>query len=179
MLAAGAVENVTLTLERTPLGPDEALFLVTIDPPDARLELDAQEYTTGSPYELRIPARRYRVRAVHPAMRLWERDVTLAGGVTTPLEIDMERSRDRPPSSSGGSGGEPGPSGPGAITINATPWCNVSIDGRSVGETPIVNHALPSGRHTVTCTNPELGRTRTVTVNVSPGETARTRISLE
>ena len=70
------------------------------------------------------------------------------------------------------------PSGPGHITIAATPWCNVSIDGHAVGETPIVEHTLPSGNHTVVCTNPETHATRTVRVEVRAGETTRTRIQL-
>jgi eukaryotic-like serine/threonine-protein kinase len=64
------------------------------------------------------------------------------------------------------------------VTINATPWCNVSIDGRRIGETPIVNHSLPSGRHSVVCTNPDTGASRTVSIEVQPGETTRTRIAL-
>ncbi len=89
------------------------------------------------------------------------------------------------PTTDGGGGGgggattPPTPSGPGAVTIAATPWCNVSIDGRAVGETPVVNHALPSGRHTITCTNPELSVTRTRSVEIRAGETERVRIDLQ
>lgn len=180
--AAGAVENVTVTLERTPLGADETLLVITVDPPDARIQLDAVDYTTGSPYEIRTPARRYRLRAFREGFRLFERMIEPVGGQPTEVPIDMERER----ASSGGGGGEGGggggssaPSGPGLVTINATPWCNVSIDGRSVGETPVVNHSLPSGRHSVVCSNPDTGHSRTVSIEVRPGETTRTRISLE
>jgi len=112
-----------------------------------------------------------------------EQDLRLAGGERTELRIELERERvpvpgpgpDRPTTPTT----PPAASGPGAITIAASPWCNVSIDGRAVGETPVVNHALPSGRHTITCTNPELGVTRTRTAEVRPGETARVRIDLQ
>jgi serine/threonine-protein kinase len=186
--SAGAVEQVTATLERTPLAPNEVLLVLTVDPPDARVELDATAFTTGSPYEIRTAARRYRLRAVRDGFRLWERNIEPTGGERTELAIDMERLPVPPAgggggggggggSGGGGGGGPPPPSGPGMVTINATPWCEVSIDGRRIGETPIVNHSLPSGRHSVVCTNPEAG-SRTVSIEVRPGETTRTRITL-
>jgi serine/threonine-protein kinase len=182
LLTAGQVETITLSLERTPLGPNEALLVLTTDPPDSRVQLDAEWYETGSPFELRVPARAYRLRVAHAGRRMDERDVTLPGGQSTELSITLERERetprpdhpDRPPST-----GTAAPSGPGRITINATPWCNVSIDGHAVGETPVVEHTLPSGSHSVTCTNPEMNVTRTVRVDVRPGETTRTRIQLQ
>jgi hypothetical protein len=38
---------------------------------------------------------------------------------------------------------------PGRISINALPWGVVSVDGRAVGNTPIVNLALPPGAHRI------------------------------
>ena len=180
LLSAGQVEDITVSLERTPLGPDEALVRIVTDPPDARVQLDATWYEGGSPFELRIAARTYRLRITHPTRRMDERDLVLPGGRTTELTVTLERERERPVPSPGDHPDRPPvPSGPGAITIQATPWCNVSIDGRAVGETPVVEHALPSGSHTVTCVNPELNVTRTVRVEVRVGETTRTRISLQ
>ena len=68
--------------------------------------------------------------------------------------------------------------GPGALTFDARPWCDVRIDGRAVGQTPIVNHSLPAGSHRITCTNPELGVTRNLRVTIAPGETTRRRLDL-
>jgi serine/threonine-protein kinase len=187
VLRAGQVEDVAFSLERTPLGPEEALLVLTTDPPDARVQLDAQTLEGTSPFELRTAARAYRLRVTHEGRRMHESELRLPGGQRTEHRVDLERERVAPPpTTSGGTGGgggttqtPPQPSGPGAITIAATPWCNVSIDGRAIGETPIVNHALPSGRHTITCTNPELNVTRTRTAEVRPGETARVRIDLQ
>jgi len=69
--------------------------------------------------------------------------------------------------------------GPGSLTFDARPWCQVSIDGRSIGQTPIVNRSLPAGQHRIRCVNPDLGVTRNVTVTISPGETTRQRINLQ
>jgi hypothetical protein len=181
LLTAGQMEEITVPLERTPLGPDEALVRIVVDPPDARIQLDATWYEGGSPYELRVPARHYRLRVQHPTRRLDERDITPAGGQTTELSIELEREREHTAPVHTGETSHPTPtaSGPGHITIQATPWCNVSIDGHAVGETPVVEHQLPSGAHTVTCANPELNVTRTVRVTIVAGETTRTRIPLQ
>ncbi|MDQ3035744.1 MAG: PEGA domain-containing protein [Myxococcota bacterium] len=180
MVAAGAVQEVRLTLERTPLGPNEHFVTITTDPPEARVQLDTEWHDGGSPYELRVPARRYRLRVARDGFRTHERDLRLAGGEQSELRVDLERERERPHGGGGGGGGGAAPAaGPGQVTIDARPWCNVTLDGRSLGQTPIVNRSVPSGRHTVVCTNPELGRSRTVQVQVEPGQTSRTRITLD
>jgi serine/threonine-protein kinase len=184
VLRAGQVEDVAFSLERTPLGPDEALLVLTTDPPDSRVQLDSTWYETGSPLEIRTSARTHRLRVTHEGHHMHERELRLAGGQQTELRVDLECERERPVGTGGGTppstgGGPPTPSGPGAVTIAATPWCNVSIDGRAVGETPVVNHSLPSGRHSITCTNPELNVTRTRSVEIRPGETERVRIELQ
>lgn len=185
MLRAGQVEDLAFTLSRTPLGADEVLLLITTDPPDARVQIDSTWYEGGSPYEIRTSARARRLRVTREGRRMHEQELRVTAGRESDIRVSLERERERDrPNSGGGGGGSspsttPTPSGPGAVTIAATPWCNVSINGRSVGETPIVNHALPSGRHTITCTNPELNVTRTRNVEVQPGETARVRIELQ
>ena len=177
LLTAGQVETITLTLERTPLAPNESLLVLTTDPPDSRVQLDSTWYETGSPFEIRVPSRSYRLRITHAGRRMEERDLSLPGGQRTELSVELERERSAPTTTTHDHAPPPA-SGPGHITIAATPWCNVSIDGHAVGETPVVEHSLPSGSHSVTCTNPETHATRTVRVDVRPGETTRTRITL-
>jgi PEGA domain len=45
----------------------------------------------------------------------------------------------------------------GSISLNATPWAEVWIDGEKVGETPIGNYAVTIGPHEVVFKNPDLG----------------------
>jgi hypothetical protein len=53
----------------------------------------------------------------------------------------------------------------GSISINALPWANVSIDGRSLGTTPIANLDIALGAHEVVWRHPQLGeRKQTVIV---------------
>ena len=64
----------------------------------------------------------------------------------------------------------------GTIALNATPWAEVLIDGRSVGETPIGNLSVSVGSHEVVFRHPELGEQRTVaTVTL----TTPTRLSVD
>ena len=56
----------------------------------------------------------------------------------------------------------------GRLSINATPWANVFIDGKDMGTTPLANLAVPAGRHEVIWRNPERGeRRRSVDVTAS------------
>jgi hypothetical protein len=45
----------------------------------------------------------------------------------------------------------------GVINLNATPWAEVWIDGRRIGETPIGNFPITIGPHEVVFRNPQLG----------------------
>jgi hypothetical protein len=53
----------------------------------------------------------------------------------------------------------------GALSVNALPWAEVSVDGRSVGTTPLANLPVTIGSHEVVLRHPQLGeRSRTVTI---------------
>ena len=64
----------------------------------------------------------------------------------------------------------------GAVAINATPWAEVWIDGRKVGETPIGNIALTLGPHELVFRHPDYPERRHA-VSVAAG--APTRVSVE
>jgi hypothetical protein len=85
-----------------------------------------------------------------------QRRVAIAAGRTTALTIDAPR---------------------GSISLNATPWAEVWIDGQSVGETPIGNLSLPIGTHELAFRHPELGELRR-TVVVGAGAPVRLGVDL-
>ena len=63
------------------------------------------------------------------------------------------------------------PRTPAVLQINAYPYANVRLDGRkSLGTTPLRAVKLPPGRHVLVLTNPELKLTRTVHLDLKPGE---------
>ena len=56
----------------------------------------------------------------------------------------------------------------GVVNLNASPWAEVFIDGRRVGETPIGNLPVTIGPHEVVFRHPQLGEKRqavSVTLN--------------
>jgi len=63
----------------------------------------------------------------------------------------------------------------GSLSLNASPWAEVWIDGQRAGETPIGNVQLSIGQHEVVFRHPELGEQRftpTVTLNAPARLTA-------
>jgi hypothetical protein len=55
----------------------------------------------------------------------------------------------------------------GALSANARPWADVSIDGNDVGQTPIANLAVPIGTHQVIFRHPQFGeRRQTIVVTI-------------
>jgi serine/threonine-protein kinase len=45
----------------------------------------------------------------------------------------------------------------GSVNLNATPWAEVWMDGRRIGETPIGNLEVPIGPHEFVFRHPEFG----------------------
>jgi len=62
----------------------------------------------------------------------------------------------------------------GRVSVNAAPWAQVSIDGNTVGDTPLANLPLSAGEHQITFRHPQLGE-QTQKVIVKAG--ALTRVS--
>ena len=69
-------------------------------------------------------------------------------------------------------------SGTGYLRVNSRPWATVSVDGRVVGPTPQMRIEVPSGRHKLTLVNDEFGITKTLNVDVGPGETVTKVLTL-
>ena len=49
---------------------------------------------------------------------------------------------------------------PGRLNVNATPWAEVWIDNRALGETPLANVEVPLGEHELVFRHPDLGERR-------------------
>jgi hypothetical protein len=65
----------------------------------------------------------------------------------------------------------------GYLSLNAQPWSEVLIDGKSLGETPIANVELPIGPHRVIFKHPVLGE-QMRTVVLASGATGRVAVDL-
>jgi serine/threonine-protein kinase len=71
------------------------------------------------------------------------------------------------------------PAGQGYLQVNSRPWAEVIIDGRRVGNTPVVRIALAPGAHFVTLVSPSTGTRRTQRVQIRAGETTRLMVDLQ
>ena len=67
---------------------------------------------------------------------------------------------------------------PGTLHVAVLPWGDVSVDGRSVGTTPMGAISLPPGTHSVTVRNSELGASRSSSVTIKPGKPSSIRFDL-
>lgn len=65
----------------------------------------------------------------------------------------------------------------GTLNVNAQPWAEVILDGKSLGETPIGNYVLPVGSHELVFRHPQLGERRQ-TVVVGVGRPVRVGVDL-
>ena len=59
----------------------------------------------------------------------------------------------------------------GTLSLNATPWAEVLVDGKNVGETPIGNLSVSLGSHDVVFRHPELGEKRMTATVTTAGPT--------
>jgi serine/threonine-protein kinase len=68
----------------------------------------------------------------------------------------------------------PPPSGPpGKITIDSTPvYAVIFVDGKRLGETPLVNISIAAGKHSVRAVSPS-GTTRNLSITIESGKTAK------
>jgi hypothetical protein len=48
----------------------------------------------------------------------------------------------------------------GQVSINASPWAQVLVDGKAIGETPLANVTIAAGRHEITFRHPQFGEQR-------------------
>ena len=67
---------------------------------------------------------------------------------------------------------------PGFLFLDTTPWTEVSLGGRRLGNTPLMRVELPPGQHTLLLRNPEQGIEQRYMVEIASGETTRRRVGL-
>jgi hypothetical protein len=58
------------------------------------------------------------------------------------------------------------------------PWTDVYHNGKHLGQTPLIDVALPSGKVKLRVVNKEQGIDKTITVVIKPGEKTTKRFNL-
>jgi eukaryotic-like serine/threonine-protein kinase len=111
-----------------------------------------------------------------------DQSVTFLGSPQESKHLDVTLAKEPPhkahPVSTGTTTVAAPPSGSGKLNVGASGgWCNVTVDGKGQGATPVAGVDLSAGSHKVTCTTPD-GKVQTANVNVAPNDTTRYRFSL-
>ena len=57
----------------------------------------------------------------------------------------------------------------GSISVLVRPWARVYIDGKLIQQTPLNDHVLSAGRHTIVLRNDELGKQEAIPVVIRSG----------
>ncbi|MCB9591514.1 MAG: serine/threonine protein kinase [Sandaracinaceae bacterium] len=70
----------------------------------------------------------------------------------------------------GGGGGGAATGGTGTLRVQTTPWSQVYVDGRLIGNTPQMNISLPAGRHQVRLINADFNIRESVSVTIRAGQ---------
>lgn len=72
----------------------------------------------------------------------------------------------------------PPPRGQGYLSLRTSPWTEVFLEGRSLGETPLVRVPLPPGTHVLRLRNRDQGIDESYTVTIRVGETTSQTLGL-
>jgi eukaryotic-like serine/threonine-protein kinase len=80
-------------------------------------------------------------------------------------EGDAQAPNETRGASAAGCAPKPG-SSPGFATINSTPYADIYVDGKKVGQTPLPRLKLPAGCVVLRAVNPESGREKTVQLEI-------------
>ncbi|MBL8915946.1 MAG: serine/threonine protein kinase [Archangium sp.] len=66
----------------------------------------------------------------------------------------------------------------GKLSLNTDPWTHVSLNGKMLGDTPLIEFALPAGRHRLQLTNEKEKIDLAIEVEVKPGQTTKKVLKL-
>ena len=125
-------------------------WLQLLSPFDVQL-LERDEVIGTSGAKIMMAAGRHDLLIVNRALGYQElRSVTVARGQNASLRIDAPQV---------------------AVSINARPWADVSIDGVPLGQTPLANATVAVGFRRIVFRHPDLGeRQETAVITTKPGQ---------
>jgi hypothetical protein len=155
-LQAGMTASVDL---QSALSAEPAVGWVAVTAPYEMHILEAGHVigTTAS-RRLDLPPGRHTLEVVNETLAFrTSRTVDITAGKTVRLAIELPL---------------------GSISVNATPWAEVWIDGERVGDTPIGNLPVPIGPHEVVFKHPQFGERRHA-VSVTLAAPARLSVNLK
>jgi hypothetical protein len=151
---------------------------VTSRPSGAGVFVDSKPWREPTPTVIDgLPPGEHQIKvelAGHDVRRI---NVQVKPNETAPVHAELRRARGKPDLGPGPERPDkPDPAveaAPGELRIASTPSCEVIIDGKARGSTPLTGIKLPAGAHAVQLVNSRFGIDRTFTVEVRSGEVTK------
>jgi hypothetical protein len=143
-------------------------------PPGAKVTLDDRDLG-ASPLDAReLSPGEHQLEVTAPDFLPTKRSVTAAAGETLRMEIALvPKPVSKPVKSS-----EVEQKATGTLTLDTTPWTNIYLGTKLLGETPLVNYKLPAGVHHLRLVNPNQKIDERVEVTVESGKLTAKRLKL-
>jgi hypothetical protein len=153
-VAAGATASVFFTLAAQ--GSAATGTLAVESSIDLRILENGQLLGLSNGAPIVLSSGKHQLELVNDGLELRvNRSVTVDAGKSTRLNVPLPN---------------------GTLSVNASPWAEIFVDGRSIGTTPLGDVSLPVGSHEVVWRHPQLGeRRRTVVV----GAQTPTRVAMD
>jgi hypothetical protein len=151
-VAAGGIAAVAVTLpaaKPAATGGTMAVGYVSVEAPvELQLRENGKLVGTSRMDRIILPAGQHEIQAVNEPLGFSATQrVTVAADKATSLQFEVPTAK---------------------VSVNAIPWADVTIDGNSVGQTPIGNLSVAIGSHEIVYRHPQLGEQRqTITVTVA------------
>ncbi len=139
MIQAGVTSSVLTPVSTAASGPVSGWISVKA-PFTMDLAENGKSLGTSDTNKIMLAAGRHQIQVSNDTLGYQEtKTVQVPAGKVAPVTIELPQ---------------------GSVNLNATPWAEVFIDGKRVGETPIGNLAVPIGPHEIIFRHPQLGEKR-------------------
>ena len=158
LIEAGKSASLFVPLAQPATATTTAAGWISVPAPvDVQLFENGRLLGTSSVDRIMVPAGRHDLDVVNEVLGLFQRHtVRVTAGQVATVKLAWPT---------------------GGLAINAVPWAEAFIDGKSLGETPIGNVQVPIGRHEIVFRHPQFGE-HSVFVTVTTRETAKVGIDL-
>jgi hypothetical protein len=149
LVTAGGTASVMFSLNKVVASGPVGGWLSISAPFDVDVVEDTDVIGTSASAQIMLPAGRHSITLTNRSLGYSEaRKIDVTAGKTTAIRVD-------PPKVS--------------VSVNARPWAEVTLDGDSVGQTPIANLHVTVGPHEMVFKHPELGERKQTVVVTAKG----------
>jgi serine/threonine protein kinase len=168
------------------------LWDVTTDPPGAEVSVDGARQGTA-PLSLELSPGRHEVVATLAGRQDASRVLNVSGGSEVQhLALALAPAALPPPVAAPATAPAPvpadamkaKPAGPAAVvrrgklSLDTSPWTRVFLNGKELGDTPLLEVTVPAGRHVLLLVNDSKNLKRSVEVEIEPGKTTVKKLRL-